>query len=40
MSNPTLASQIMTGMQQGFMSDKAQGIDAVVQFEQIGRAHV
>ena len=36
MSNPTMASQILAGMQQGFLSDKAQGVDAVVQFELTG----
>ena len=36
MSSPTMASQILSGMQQGFLSDKAQGIDAVVQFELTG----
>jgi putative sterol carrier protein len=32
MSNQTIAEQIMNGMQGAFLSDKAQGIDAVVQF--------
>src|SRR5712692_8120320 len=36
MSNPTLGAQIMSGMQAGFLSDKAQGIDAVVQFNLTG----
>lgn len=32
MSNPTVAEQIMSGMKGAFMPDKAQGVDAVVQF--------
>jgi putative sterol carrier protein len=36
MSDSTTASQILTGMQAAFMPDKAQGIDAVVQFNLTG----
>ena len=32
MSNITVAQQVMSGMQGAFLADKAQGIDAVVQF--------
>ncbi len=36
MSNPTLAEQVMSSMQGNFLADKAQGLDATVQFNLTG----